>query len=212
MTPLLLAAAAALALLVLRPPSYDLRRLPAWQLVRDDPGARRARELEWLEALVTEVRGGADPAAALVASSRSVPGVVPHGEAAAGGFGDVVAALRSDGARSPLVRAVAACWEVASGSGAGLASSLATLADAGREDARLHRELQAGLAEPRATALVLAALPVVGLGLGALLGADPVGWLLGSAPGMLVLTAGLGLEALGAWWAWRIAVSCGAGL
>jgi Flp pilus assembly protein TadB len=33
-----------------------------------------------------------------------------------------------------------------------------------------------------------------------------VSWLLGSAPGRVVLVAGAGLEVLGAWWAWRIAV------
>jgi len=211
-TPALLAALAGLAVLVGRPPSYAVPRGLRWRWVRDDAGARRARELEWLEALVTEVRAGADPRTALVASSRSVPGVVPRAVAAALGAGDVVAALKADGEQAPLVRAVAACWEVASGTGAGLAASLATLADAGRESERLHRELRAGLAEPRATAMVLAALPVVGLGLGSLLGAEPLRWLFGSPPGLLVLAVGVALEALGAWWAWRIALSCEQGL
>lgn len=203
---------AGLAVAVARPPSYAAPRALRWRPVRDDLAARRARELEWLEALVTEVRAGADPASALVASSRSVPGVVPRAFAAARGAGDVAGALRLDGERAPLVRAVAACWDVASGTGAGLAASLATLSDAGRENERLHRELRAGLAEPRATALVLAALPLVGLGLGSLLGADPLRWLVGSAVGLVVLASGLGLEALGAWWAWRIATSCEQGL
>lgn len=212
MTALLLAALAGLAVAMLRPPSYPVPRVLRWRPVRDDLAARRARELEWLEALVTEVRAGADPAAALVASSRSVPGVVPRAVAAARGAGDVAEALRVDGVRAPLVRAVAACWDVAAGTGAGLAASLATLSDAGRENERLHRELRAGLAEPRATALVLAALPVVGLGLGSLLGAAPLPWLVGSAVGLAVLAAGAALEVLGAWWAWRIAVSCEQGL
>ena len=212
MSPLLLAALAGLAVVLARPPSYSLPRAPRWRRSRVDLAARRARELEWLEALVTEVRAGSDPATALVASARSVPGVVPRAMAAARGAGDVASALRDDGARAPVVRAVAACWDVAAGTGAGLAASLATLADAGRENERLHRELRAGLAEPRATALVLAALPVFGLGLGSLLGADPLRWLLGSAPGLVVLLTGIALEALGAWWAWRIAVSCEQGL
>jgi tight adherence protein B len=212
MTPTMVALLAGLAVLVLRPPRVRLPSGLRWHRVREPVSVRRARGLEWLEALVTEVRAGADPAAALVASSRSVPGVVPRAVAAARAAGDVAEGLRADGARDPLLRAVAACWDVASGTGAGLAASLATLADAGRENERLHRELRAGLAEPRATALVLAGLPLVGLALGALLGSDPLSWLLGSAPGLAVLVAGVALEAVGAWWSWRIAVSCEQGL
>jgi tight adherence protein B len=101
---------------------------------------------------------------------------------------------------------------VAQGSGTGLAASHATLADAARETERVRGELRAGLAEPRATALVLAALPVLGLILGTALGADPLHWLLGSAPGRLVLVAGLALEAVGTWWSWRITAALEAAL
>lgn len=207
----LLALLASLAVLVLRPPSPSgwAGRLavpaPRWR-----PGAaaaRRAVELEWLEALVAELRAGADPRSALVLSAASVGGdVVPAAASAARSGGDVDAALRLDARGGELLRGVAACWEVAEGSGAGLADALLTLADAARAGERVRRELHAGLAEPRATALVLAGLPLLGLAFGILLGADPLGWLLGSTPGRAVLLAGAGLEALGAWWAWRIAV------
>jgi tight adherence protein B len=89
---------------------------------------------------------------------------------------------------------------------------LTALADAAREDERVRRELRTGLAEPRATALVLAALPAVGLLLGAALGADPLAWLLGSPPGAVVLASGIVLEALGALWSWRIVRSLEAAL
>ncbi|MDA8436767.1 MAG: type II secretion system F family protein [Actinomycetales bacterium] len=172
--------------------------------------SRHPDELAWVEALVAELGGGRDPASALVAASASYD-VCPAAVAAARGGGDVATALASADA-SALVRGVAACWEVAHGSGAGLASSLATLADAARETERIRGELRAGLAEPRATALVLAALPGLGLLLGSALGADPWHWLLGSTPGLVVLTAGIALEGLGTWWAWRITVSLEAGL
>jgi tight adherence protein B len=103
------------------------------------------------------------------------------------------------------MRGVAACWSVAQGSGAGLAAALLSLADSARAAERVRRELHAGLAEPRATALVLAALPLVGLGMGIGLGADPLDWLLGTTAGRGVLALGIALEAAGAWWAWRIA-------
>ncbi len=198
-----------LAVLLVWPPSLPMlgRAWPRARPVRPQrESARRAAELEWVEALGAEVRAGRDPSSALVAASSSVP-VCPRALAAARGGGSVVAALRLDGARSDLVRGVAACWEVAEGSGAGLAASLATLADAARETERVRRELQAGLAEPRATAVVLTALPLVGLALGSMLGADPLRWLLGSSAGLLVLGAGLVLEAAGAAWVWRITSS-----
>jgi len=172
--------------------------------------ASRPDDLAWVEALVAELGGGRDPSAALVAASAS-NAVCPQAVTVALTGGDVAVALRRS-ARTPLVRGVAACWEVAQGSGTGLAASLSTLADATRETERVRGELRAGLAEPRATALVLAALPALGLVLGSALGADPLHWLLGSAAGRLVLAVGLTLEGLGAWWSWRITTSLEAAL
>lgn len=215
MTGWLLALLAACAVLALRPPvrlssraSAAAGRLSAWRppVRRRTSATRRTAELEWLDALAAELAAGSDPLAALAI----VPGsavVCPSALAAARGGGDVGRALVVDGERSPTVRAAAACWEVAAASGAGLASSLTVLADAARESERVRAELEAGLAEPRATALVLAFLPLLGVGLGAALGAEPLPWLLGSAVGRLALLAGLALEVAGAGWSWRIATS-----
>ena len=208
----LLAVLAAVAALLAWPPGLPVRApVPRLRMTPWRPGgaaARRGAELEWLEACVAELRAGGEPLAALVLSASSVGRpVVPAACAAVRAGGDVVAALRADAGGSELLRGVAACWEVAHDSGAGLAEALLTLADSARETERARRELHAGLAEPRATAVVLAALPVLGLLLGALLGADPVSWLLGSPSGLAVLGLGVGFEVLGASWAWRIAVS-----
>jgi tight adherence protein B len=197
---------AVLAALLAWPPRLGLARRPRlrpWS--RPWAVGRRGRtpdELAWIESLVSELSAGRDPASALVVVSASHP-VCPEAAAAARAGGDVVVALRA-AARTPLVSGVAACWEVAHGSGTGLAASLASLADAARETERVRGELRAGLAEPRATAVVLAALPVLGLALGSALGADPVAWLLTSTPGRLVLATGVLLEVVGAAWAWRI--------
>jgi tight adherence protein B len=202
---------AVVSVLLARPPAYSLG---AWRGAEVRwrrpmrPAARRSVELEWIESLIAEIRAGRDPRTALLVASRAIDvAVAPRAVAAASSADDVALALEADGDVSPLIRAVSACWEVAQGSGAGLASSLTTLADSARETERVRRELHAGLAEPRATALVLAGLPGLGLMLGWLLGADPLAWLLGSPVGWAVLLAGLGFEALGALWAWRIAVS-----
>jgi tight adherence protein B len=213
----LLALLAAAAVLLLRPPDFDRRILPSgWSAPGWRPGqaqARRAAELEWVEALVAELRSGRDPVSALVASAVAAPTpVVPRALVAARGGGDVSPALADDAAGSELLRGTAACWAVAQGSGAGLAAALVSLADSARAAERVRRELHAGLAEPRATALVLAGLPLVGLLMGTALGADPLGWLLGSTAGLVVLVLGLLLEGLGAWWAWRIATRLEAAL
>jgi tight adherence protein B len=206
----MVAVAALLAVVLVLPPAIPLS-LPRfrWRLPRRVTAAqRRAAELEWVEALAAELRAGRDLLAALVAADTSTAFPVSvAGSAAARSGGDVAQAWRSDPRASELLRGAAACWEVAEGSGAGLAAALTTLADSAREGQRVRDELRAGLAEPRATAVVLACLPLLGLALGSLLGADPVAWLFGSRAGLLVLAAGLALEAAGACWAWRIASS-----
>lgn len=219
MIALVAAASAVLLVLVLLPQPARRRSGARWLLrlprrPRGRGSERRRAELEWVEALAGETRAGRDPASAVIAAGPLAPGSpsVVLATAAAGSGGDVASALRSDAAASDLVRAVAACWDVAHGSGAGLSASLTALADAARENERVRRDLQAGLAEPKATAWVLAGLPLVGLGLGASLGADPLAWLLGTGAGRLVLGAGLVLEGIGALWSWRIVTSLEADL
>ncbi|GAA3971740.1 type II secretion system F family protein [Gordonia caeni] len=60
---------------------------------------------------------------------------------------------------------------------------------------------EAGLAGPRATALVLAGLPALGLGLGQLMGAGPIAVLLGTSLGSVLLVVGVALAAVGVRWA-----------
>ena len=77
-------------------------------------------------------------------------------------------------------------------SGGGLAAAVARLAAAARADEeQVRRELAAQLAGPRATAALLARLPLAGVAIGAALGADPVGFLLGGRPGRPCLLAGV---------------------
>jgi tight adherence protein B len=205
----LLALPALLVVALLRPPQVGGHAMPAVRVPMWRPGrsaARRAAELEWVESVVAELRAGADPVAALVAAESAAPrSVAPGALVAVRSGADVAAALERDAGASPLMRGVAACWSVAQGSGAGLAAALLSLADSARAAEAVRRELHAGLAEPRATALVLAALPLVGLAMGVALGADPLAWLLGTTAGNAVLALGIGLECVGAWWAWRIA-------
>ena len=84
--------------------------------------------------------------------------------------------------------------------GAPLATSLERAAEHAEEriDALLGR--QSALAAPRATGRVLSWLPLLGLGLGVLMGSDPVGVLTGSVLGALTGLLGLGLAFAGRRW------------
>ncbi|MDQ0908777.1 tight adherence protein B [Streptomyces canus] len=191
---------------------------------------RRADEVIALCAMVAgEVRAGRQPGEALVRAVRDFEGTVVGG-AGSGGFGPgapefgglgetqaaVLAAARFGGdvpgalaaaARRPGAEGLlglAACWRVAVDQGAGLAAGLDRLEGALRADRDQRADLRAQLAGARSTAWMLAALPVLGLGLGAALGADPLHVLLHTGSGLGCLLVGGLLEGVGMWWATRI--------
>ncbi|WP_396021295.1 type II secretion system F family protein [Arthrobacter sp. ES1] len=99
---------------------------------------------------------------------------------------------------------LAACLDAAEATGSPLADVLTRFA------AQLEAENDAGaarqtaLAGPRATVRLLTWLPFLGLCLGSLLGADPVGVLLGTPLGAAVLATGLTLTAAGRIWSARL--------
>ncbi|MFF2718343.1 type II secretion system F family protein [Streptomyces sp. NPDC058011] len=175
-------------------------------------------------AVVGELRAGQEPGQALLAGLREraadgEPKVRggPGGEAwlgeaeaavlAAARFGgDVPGALRqaADGPGLEGLSGMAACWQVAVDGGAGLVAGLDRLETALRADRRRREELRAQLAGAWSTVVVLALLPVAGLGLGAALGADPLRVLLHTPGGLLCLAVGGLLEAAGLFWACRI--------
>lgn len=160
-------------------------------------------------AVVGELRAGREPGQALLAAGRNA-GALGTAEAAvlaAARFGgDVPGALRQAAAGPGLdgLAGVAACWRVAVDGGAGLAAGLDRLEGALRAERRRREELRAQLAGAWSTVMVLALLPVVGLGLGAALGADPLRVLLHSPGGLVCLVTGGLLEAAGLFWAARV--------
>jgi tight adherence protein B len=121
--------------------------------------------------------------------------------------GDVGSSLRAlaerDGARS--LRHVAACWSVASATGAGLAHALQRLATGLQATERLHAEVGAQLAAARASARLLAVLPAFGLLLGQAVGAAPLHFLLHTPTGAVCLAMTVVLDVLGLTWTDRIA-------
>lgn len=88
--------------------------------------------------------------------------------------------------------------------GCSLAEVLSALEDDLRARHRHDLELRAATAGPRAGALLLAGLPVLGLAMGSGVGADPWRVLTTSGTGQLLLVAGVILEVVGVAWSARL--------
>ncbi|MFG3094873.1 type II secretion system F family protein [Streptomyces sp. NPDC048202] len=159
--------------------------------------------------LAGEVRAGQQPGEALLRAERDSGGL---GEAqaaviAAARFGGDVPGALAVAARQPGAEGLlglAACWRVAVDQGAGLAAGLGRLDGALRAERDQRADLRAQLSGARATALLLAVLPLLGLLLGAAMGADPLRVLLHTGAGLGCLVAGALFEGAGVWWAARI--------
>jgi tight adherence protein B len=123
--------------------------------------------------------------------------------------GDIPSALRSLAERPGAegLRAIAAGWVVAAHSGASLARVLDRLVEGLRDQRAARAEVDAALAPPRATARMLAVLPVFGVALGIAMGADPVSFLTNTDPGRACLLTGLALALAGVAWVERLAAT-----
>ncbi|MFD6170289.1 type II secretion system F family protein [Streptomyces coeruleorubidus] len=189
--------------------------VPLLRRVRLAGQARRDRErradavIALCGALAGEVRAGRQPGEALLRAARDCGGLADAQAtvlAAARFGGDVPDALATAAGQPGAegLRGLAACWRVAVDQGAGLAAGLDRLAAALRAERDQRSDLRAQLAGARATAVLLAGLPALGLLIGTALGADPLHVLLHTTAGLGCLVTGGVLEGLGLWWVLRI--------
>lgn len=181
-----------------------------WRLRRRRRSAEATadRVVESCELLAAEVSAGQPPGHALAHAADAWHLLAPAAEAGVLG-GDVPRTLRELAARPGAsdLRLVGAAWDVAHRSGSGLADALDRVAASVRADRATRRVVESELASARATARLVAALPVLVLLLGAGAGAEtsPWGFLVGSPLGLACLVGGLSLGLLGLWWIERIA-------
>jgi len=166
---------------------------------------------EALGRISDELRSGSHPAAALAGVDADGPLAreVLAPAAAAAAFGDdVPAAMHRSAAARPDMAAdltrLAASWALADRHGVPLADLLTGAQADLRWRVRFGSTVRAQLAGPRATATVLTALPLFGVGLGQLLGADPIGVLRGGLIGQALVVVGVGLAVAGSLWSERI--------
>lgn len=143
------------------------------------------------------LRSGAPPAAAWTrAAGVPVDGL---------GVPSLAALTEVIGARSAL--AVVGATRLAMTVGAPLAPALNAVCEALAAEAEAEGERATALAGPRTTARVLMALPFVGLGLGWLLGADPLATALDGGVGTASVALGLAAMAGGRIWINRLVAS-----
>lgn len=161
---------------------------------------------EAIDALISELESGIIATRALVSVAADWPIFAPAATASRLG-GEVAESLR-EAARQPGAEALsrlASAWEVSDRAGSSQADILDKLGQTLRDERDLAREITAGLGPARATARLLAALPVLGLLLGSGLGGASVAVLLGTTIGSLCLGAGVLLACIGLEWVERIA-------
>ena len=95
---------------------------------------------------------------------------------------------------------LARAWQASSRSGASMSVALEHVAEGLAADQSLRAVVAGELSAPRATGKVMAVLPGCGVGLGYLLGGDPVDWLLAGPLGWGCLLGGVVLACLGVLW------------
>ncbi|HEY0166724.1 MAG TPA: type II secretion system F family protein [Jatrophihabitans sp.] len=189
-----------------------LAAITCWVLLRclrllsaERDGERRRAELAAaVGALQDEYAAGATVAAAFSAAATAsgrFAAVLARAATLADDGSEVAAALRTDATLASLAVACAA----AASSGAPLSQPLAGVQADLAADQRTYRAVRTALAGPRSSALLLAGLPLIGVAMGAAMGAHPERVLLHTTAGLGALVAGVVLDLTGM--AWTLALS-----
>ncbi|MFI5715154.1 hypothetical protein [Nocardia sp. NPDC051750] len=190
------------ALLIVATATVRLRRARRDRLHRTECG----HLLDGLAAVIAELRVGAHPSAAAAVAARETAGIAAQAFAVSsarsrlGGSG-ADGLLRPETVIASELARVGDAWQVAERHGLALAELLAAARADLAARIKFRNRTEAALAGARATAAILAVLPLLGIGLGQLMGANPLRVLLFSAVGTYLLPLGAGLACAGLLWA-----------
>ncbi len=154
-----------------------------------------------LTSVAARLRAGQSPRAAWyeVAKSLPEPFSIDIQE-----LGNGAGSAHRTGRMGPALNAADAATRLAQELGAELAPVLEACSEGIEESTRARAERNAAFAGPRATARLLLALPVAGVGLGSLMGAGPVVLFTSSIWGALLAVAAAFLLLVGRWWIRRL--------
>ena len=205
------APAAGAALLVVAGATTGAVALDRRRRARRAAEATSTRVLETCELMAAELASGQPPGDCLDRAATTWPPLAPVAAAFHVGT-DVPTAMRVvarevDGAAD--LRMVAAAWQVAHRTGEGLGATIDRVASSLRGAAATRRVVQGELSSARATARLVAGLPVLALLMGSGAGGNPWAFLLTTLPGLGCLALGLAFGLAGVWWIEAIARSAG---
>ncbi|MGH3727195.1 MAG: type II secretion system F family protein [Micromonosporaceae bacterium] len=158
--------------------------------------------LDGVAALVADLRAGLTPGLALSAAMPLLIGA-PVREAATATVDDLGGHLDTS-PRGRVLRRLTAGWRLAETTGAPLADVLDRLDAEVRGGERARALAAAHAASARATATLLAGLPLAGVVLGYGIGADPVAVLFGTPVGGACAVGAVALQLAGLAWAQRL--------
>ncbi|MGY1635686.1 type II secretion system F family protein [Geodermatophilus sp. SYSU D00742] len=197
-TPLVAVLAGLVA--TLAAPAVDRRRAG----VRED--ARLTALAEALAALAAELRSGRS---LTQATAAAVDACVDEdsGQALARavvGPGDAGRAARAGTEVEQALQRVSAATVLSRHTGCSLAAVLGAVEDDLRARHRRRQDLRSATAGPRASATLLAGLPLLALGMGSGIGADPWRVLTATSTGQVLLVLGVALEGAGLMWSARL--------
>lgn len=177
--------------------------------LRSERGMHESRSLETaIDVLVGELRVGAHPATAFAVAAEETAGPVGascRAVAARARLGaDVAAGLRGVAENSALAsqwERLAVCWQLAADHGLAMSALMRAAQRDIAERQRFSGQVRSAMAGARATATILAALPMLSVVMGQLIGARPLPFLLGGGLGGWLLVIGLTLICAGLLWA-----------
>ncbi len=157
-----------------------------------------------LGAVAAELRGGRPLEAATASAVADCPDDALARGLARALRAPAAAAATPDTDLDVALARVAAAVLLSGRTGCSLAAVVAAVEDDLRARRRQRQELRSVTAGPRASAALLAGLPLLALAMGSGIGADPWAVLTTTAAGQVLLVVGVGLEAAGLAWSARL--------
>jgi tight adherence protein B len=152
-----------------------------------------------------DIQGGASSRTAIAhALEQTNPEHLANTRKALADEEQISSALLQDAQHHHELSALALAVAISDVSGARMGNAISSLTRDVLATRDEHNEIKAELAATKATIAILAALPLMGLFMGKLVGANPFQWLLSSPIGHACLFLAISLEGIGIWWIHRL--------
>lgn len=164
-------------------------------------------ELQFVFNLKSQLHAGINQVDALgFAVSRAPESLLTRTRQALASQTNIYLAMHEDAENQKILSLASSAnlLELSSQSGSSVNEALTQVAN--KLIARRNQEqlIVTELASTKATVFVLAGLPIMGAGMGLILGTDSISWLIGSLAGRVCLVLGIGLEVVGWFWIKRL--------